>query len=80
MAGIIPIKPLYIHYKNAEKGTLQLIGHAGLDNYFAGRSTGMNTLTGDKIDGLTNRNASFKDRMFYAEHGYYSSPTRAWIA
>ncbi len=73
-------QPTYRHFNGTDKDTSQLIRDAALGNFFAGISVGTNTITGDKIDGLTNRNASYKDIEFFNKNGYYSSPTAAWIA
>lgn len=80
MAGLLPINATYTHFRNAEKGTLQLMRDAQLNTFFSGESTGTNSITGNKIDGLTNRNASYKDRVFFEQNGYYASPRTAWIA
>ena len=73
-------QPTYTHFAGAEKDTSQLMRDASLTNFFEGYSVGTNTITGDKIDGLANRNMSFEDRRFYEQNGYYASPTAAWIA
>ncbi len=73
-------QPTYTHYPGAEKDTSQLISEASLENFFSGMSVGTNAITGDKIDGLANRNISYADREFFEENGYYPSPTAAWIA
>ncbi len=73
-------QPRYTHFNGAEKDTSQLMRDAALTNFFQGNSVGTNTITGDKIDGLTNRNVSYTDRKFYENNGYYASPTAAWIA
>ncbi len=73
-------QPTYTHFKGADKETTQFLRDARLNDFFAGISVGTNTITGDKIDGLTNRNISFADRKFFEENGYYASPTAAWIA
>lgn len=73
-------KPSYIHLEGGDKDTAQLMRDAALGNFFSGMSVGTNTITGDKIDGLTNRNASYKDIAFFEKNGYYASPSMAWIA
>ena len=71
-------KPSYTHFNGTDKDTSRLMRDAALENFFAGFSVGTNTITGEKIDGLANRNASFADRKFYETNGYYASPTAAW--
>lgn len=73
-------QPTYTHFNGGDKDTAQLMRDASLGNFFMGMSVGTNTITGDKIDGLTNRNASYKDIAFYEKNGYYADPTKAWIA
>ena len=70
----------YTHFDGGDKETGQFINHAALQNFFSGMSIGLNTISGDKIDGLTNRHVSFKDKQFFEEHGFYPDPTFASVA
>jgi len=73
-------QPNYTHFKGADSDVSQLIRDAALTNFFSGMSVGTNGITGDKIDGLTNRHATYQDKKFFEENGFYPNPTAAWVA
>ena len=72
-------KVKYEHFTGAESDTTKLISNAAFDNFFNGRSSGVNEITLGKSDGLSNRNATFKDAKFFNKNGYYPDATKIWI-
>ena len=73
-------KATYNNFSKVDKETEQFISSANLQNYLEGKSFGLNSISGDLVGGVTNRHASFKDRMFFEENGFYADPTFARIA
>ena len=63
-------RPTYTHFDGGDREVGQLMSTAALQNYFNGQSVGLNSMSGDKIDGVTNRHVSFKERQFYEQNGF----------
>ena len=70
----------YNNFNKVDRETEQFISSANLQNYIDGKSSGLNSISGDLVGGVTNRHATFKDRMFFEENGFYADPTFARIA
>ena len=70
----------YTHFQSADRDTVRFMRDATFDNFFNGRTSGLNTISGDIADGISNRNPSFKDKQFFDTNGYYSNATSIWIA
>lgn len=66
------------------KPVLQLIGNAGLDNYKAFATTGLNKCTQESgtLDGGVNfqPTSSYKHRMFFEQNGFYPPSEKGWVA
>lgn len=74
------INPNYNNYNGGDREVGQCLSSANLQNYLEGFSVGLNSISGDLVGGVANRYASFKDRMFFEENGFYADPTFARIA
>ncbi len=72
--------PGYKHIPNVERDTVRFWRDANFDNFFGGRSLGLNSISGDIADGIANRHASFKDKEYFAANGEFCSPTSIWVA
>ena len=74
------IQATYNNYNGGDRETAQCLSSANLQNYFDGNSVGLNTISGDLVGGLANRQLSYKEKEFFAENGFYPDPTAAWVA
>jgi len=74
------IQATYNNYNGGDREVGQCLSSANLQNYFNGFSVGLNSLSGDLVGGVVNRQVSFKEKQFFEENGLYPDPTKAWVA